>query len=353
MMGAYGFFKYKLVIELLIIFFLLSIGLIIFTYRRFVEHNDELGEWENLDHHIHNYEKKFENIIYNVPGIAIYAVSRDHNITYWNKACEKIFGFKTSAAIGRKIEDMIVPNETYETFKKNIDKYYDGNIDIELGEISYLHKNKTVLTVLSSFHKYESINGKKELYNLSIDLTELKKTKSELRKSNTKLHTLVRTDSLTQLPNKRAILEKIEYEKLKYERSKETFTVAMLDLDDFKDINDVHGHECGNFVLKQISNLLVDLVRKQDIVARHGGEEFILLLPQTDAKGAMHVAKLILQQIAKFPITYKDKEISLTATIGICDCTNEDISVSEMIKCADKVMYLGKSQGKNRVLISE
>lgn len=353
MMGSYGFFKYKLVIELLIVFFLFSICLIIFTYRRYREHKDELEEWVNLDHRLHNYEKKFENIVYNVPGIAIYAIGRDHSITYWNRACEKIFGYKNSMVIGRKVEDLIVPNTFYDTFKRNIDKYYESNLEIKPGEINYLHKNKSVLNVLSSFHKYETVTGKMELYNLSVDMTELKRIKTELRKSNTKLHTLARTDSLTQLPNRRAILEKLEYEKLKFERSKDTFTIAMIDLDDFKFINDKHGHECGDFVLKQISNLMVDIVRKQDVVGRYGGEEFILLLPQTDVKGGLHIARLILQQIAKFPITYKDKEISLTATIGLSHYNNEDMTIISLIKSADKAMYKGKSQGKNKVLIAK
>ncbi len=353
MMGTYGFFKYKLVIELLIVFFMLSIGLILFTNRRFKEYKDDLDEWMNLDHKLLQYEKKFENIVYNVPGIAIYAVGKDHCVTYWNRASEKMYGYKNSKAMGRKIEELIVPNSTFEKFKKNIDRYYESNIEIKPGEIEYLHKNKSQLNVLTSFHKHDNIFGKQELYNLSVDMTEFKQIKKELRKSNARLHTLARTDSLTQLPNRRAILEKIEYEKLKFERSKDVFTIAMIDLDNFKNINDKYGHECGDFVLKQISNLMVDLVRKQDVVGRYGGEEFILLLPHTNAKGALHVTKLILQQIAKFPITFKDKEISLTATIGVSDYTNEELSVGDLIKQADKAMYKGKSQGKNKVIVSK
>ncbi len=351
MMGVYGFRNYKLVIELLIMFFLLTIGLIFFTYRRFKEYKEDIEEWMDLDHKLHQYEKKFENIVYNVPGIAIYGVGKDHSVTYWNRACEKMFGFKNRKAIGKKIEDLIVPNSSFEKFKKNIDKYYESNIEIRPGEIEYLHKNKSVLNVLTSFHKHETVFGNYELYNLSVDMTELKRTKKELKKSNSKLHTLARTDSLTQLPNRRSILEKIDYEKLKYERSKEVFTIAMIDLDNFKSINDEYGHECGDFVLKQISNLMIDLVRKQDIVGRYGGEEFILLLPQTNAKGASHLTKLILQQIAKFPITYKDKEISLTATIGISDFKNEEMTISDLIKKADKAMYKGKAEGKNKVVV--
>lgn len=353
LLSSFSNLNYNIVIELLLVFFIIIIGFIIFTKRRFNEHKEDLEEWMNLDHKLHLFEKKFENIIYNVQGIAIYGISKDHSITYWNQACVKMFGFKNSEVIGKKIEDLIVPDSNFDKFKKDITKYYESNIKIKQGEIEYLHKNRSTLNVLTSFHKYESIFGKQELYNLSVDLTELKKTKKELKRSNARLHTLARTDALTQLPNRRAILEKIEYEKLKFERSKEVFTIAMIDLDKFKRINDNHGHDCGDFVLKQISNLLLDLIRKQDVVGRYGGEEFVLLLPQTDSKGALHIAKLIIQQIAKFPFTYKDKEISLTATIGISDYTNSELTINDLIKKADKAMYDGKSQGKNKVVVSK
>jgi len=350
---SFGYFNYKIVFELLIIFILITIGLIIFTNRRYTEYKEDIDEWIAIDHKLHQYEKKFENIIYNVPGIAIYGVDRDHTITYWNYACKKMYGFTTSEAIGKNVEDLIVPNSTFEKFKKDIDKYYESNIEITPCEMEYLHKSKSKLNVLTSFHKYDTVFGDQELYNLSVDLTELKRTKRELKKSNIKLHTMDRTDSLTQLPNRLAILENIEYEKMKYERSKEVFTIAMIDIDDFKNINDKYGHDCGDFVLKQISNLMIELVRKQDIVGRYGGEEFLLLLPQTNSKGALRVAQLIIHQIAKFPITYKDKEISITATIGISDYKGEKIKVSDLIKKADKAMYKGKSQGKNKVVVSE
>ncbi|MDP8202096.1 MAG: sensor domain-containing diguanylate cyclase [Candidatus Tenebribacter burtonii] len=348
--SLYGNFEYKL-IELLIIFFVSTIGLIVFTNKRFNENKKDLYEWVDLNNKLNQYESKFENIVYNVSGIAIYGIGKDHRVTYWNRACEKMFGFENSKAVGKKIEDLIVPNSILGNFKKDIDKYYESNIEIHHGEIDYLHENGTVLNVLTSFHKQENIFGIHELYNLSVDLTELKRIKKELRKSNAKLRTLARTDSLTHLPNRYSILEKINHEKLKYERSKEIFTIAMVDLDNFKEINDKYGHNCGDFVLKQFSNIMVNLVRKQDVVGRYGGDEFILLLPQTNASGALHLAKLILQKITKFPIKCKGIEISLTATIGVIDYQDEEITVDDLIKKADKAMYKGKAQGKNKAIV--
>ena len=152
---AYSNLNYKLVIELLIIFFITTIGLIIFTKRRFNENKEDIEEWMNLDHELHQFEKKFENIIYKVQGIAIYGIGKDHTITYWNQACKKMFGYKNSEAIGKKIEDLIVPDSTFEKFKKDINKYYESNIKIKSGEFEHLHKNRSTLNVITSFHKHE------------------------------------------------------------------------------------------------------------------------------------------------------------------------------------------------------
>ncbi len=342
---------HNFIIELLLIFFLFIVCLIIFIIRRKRELNTYFDESVHVNEEIQQYEKRFESIIYTVPSIAIYAISKDHTISYWNQTCTKMFGYTNSEAVGKNAGDLLISDKNREDFNFIIDKSYKSNVGVFPGEMEYLHKNRYVLHMLTSFHWHESINGNNELYNLSIDRTELLKTKVDLDKSNKRLHTLARTDPLTQLPNRRAILEKIDYEKLKYERSKQVFTIAMIDLDNFKDINDKYGHECGDFVLKQISNLMIDLVRKQDIVGRYGGEEFILLLPQTNSHGALHVTQLILEQIAKFPITFKDKEISLTVTMGVSDYTDEKTTINDLIKRSDKAMRKGKAQGKNRVVI--
>ena len=191
-----------------------------------------------------------------------------------------------------------------------------------------------------------------ELYSLDIDITEKKKAETALNESYKKLQQLARTDALTQLSNRRDILEKLEYERIKFERSKEPFSVAIGDLDDFKKVNDKYGHECGDFVLKHVSNLMVDTVRKQDVVARYGGEEFMLLLPQTGLKGAYHIAELIRKKIAKFPITYKDKEVNMTITFGVC-LYEKEMSLNQCISKADKALYKGKAEGKNRVILAE
>ena len=160
LLSSFSNLNYNIVIELLIVFFITIIGFIIFTKRRFNEHKEDLEEWMNLDHKLHLFEKKFENIIYNVQGIAIYGIGKDHSITYWNQACVKMFGFKNSEVIGKKIEDLIVPDSNFDKFKKDITKYYESNIKIKQGEIEYLHKDRSTLNVLTSFHKHESIFGK-------------------------------------------------------------------------------------------------------------------------------------------------------------------------------------------------
>lgn len=170
----------------------------------------------------------------------------------------------------------------------------------------------------------------------------------KLEKANMKLKEISRTDPLTEVSNRRDILEKIEYETLRFERSNRTFCLLMGDIDHFKSINDTYGHECGDFVLKELVKTMVSGLRKQDVVSRWGGEEFMLLLPETQLVGGKVAAEKIRQKIAQNKFEYQDKIISVTITFGVSEIAN-DKTIDSCIKEADKALYKGKNKGRNRV----
>ncbi|MCK4653861.1 MAG: GGDEF domain-containing protein, partial [Candidatus Cloacimonetes bacterium] len=267
-------------------------------------------------------------------------------------ASEEFYGFSKEEAIGKKMEDLIIPYKKRKTAIKLVDSWFKKGLEIYSREQVLMRKDNSPIVVHSSQVMLRNLDNEMELYSLDINITEKKKAEEALNESYKKLQQLARTDALTQLSNRRDILEKLEYEQIKFERSKETFSIAIGDLDDFKNVNDEYGHDCGDFVLKHVSNLMVDIVRKQDVLARYGGEEFMLLLPQTSLKGAYHIAELIRKKIAKFPITYKDKEVTITITFGVT-LYNKKMSMNQCISKADKALYKGKAEGKNRVILAE
>ena len=158
------------------------------------------------------------------------------------------------------------------------------------------------------------------------------------------------SDPLTRLFNRRHMVELIEYEQRKFERTKKNFSLIMPDVDDFKRVNDLFGHDAGDSVLIELSKRIKQELREHDSIARWGGEEFLVLLPETDIKNAEQIAERIKHVVTSNEFVYKDKTFYLTLSIGVSHY-NEDESINRTINRADYAMYKGKKSGKNQVNI--
>lgn len=179
---------------------------------------------------------------------------------------------------------------------------------------------------------------------------EIAKRTEKLEQANAKLNQISRTDELTKLPNRRDIREKIGYEISRYERSRRNFSFLFVDIDKFKDFNDHYGHVCGDLVLKTVANVMRDSLRKQDVVARWGGEEFLALLPETPLVGAGLVANRLCEKISKTVITIANQTLQITITVGVAEY-DERLGMDHSIDLADRALYSGKMSGRNKVVI--
>jgi diguanylate cyclase (GGDEF)-like protein len=171
----------------------------------------------------------------------------------------------------------------------------------------------------------------------------------DLRRALARVDELARTDALTGLLNRRAMSELLEIEAARVERNGRTFAVVVADLDDFKGVNDAYGHPVGDHALRCVAARLLGAVRAQDHVARWGGEEFLLLLPETDAKTALRVAERLRSAVSEPPLQLDDHEYRATATFGL-DVYHSGATVHEVVRQADRALYTGKRLGKDRVV---
>jgi diguanylate cyclase (GGDEF)-like protein len=178
---------------------------------------------------------------------------------------------------------------------------------------------------------------------------ELEKANMELKELNARLEFMAWHDQLTGLPNRRYMRDRIKSEQVRSDRSGKPFALVMGDIDDFKHVNDTYGHETGDGVLKHISAIITASLRKQDLLSRWGGEEFLFLLPETDLNGAMIVSEKIRSSIEAEPYKHEDKSIHLTLTLGVAEF---DVSqgIDSAIKRADEALYKGKKGTKNCVV---
>jgi diguanylate cyclase (GGDEF)-like protein len=173
---------------------------------------------------------------------------------------------------------------------------------------------------------------------------------AELKKSLNLEHIIARTDHLTQVSNLRSFFEAVESEKNRAQRYNRPFTMAYLDLDNFKSINDQLGHRTGDLLLQKVSAIMKEQVRQTDIVGRLGGDEFAILLPETNLESARDVLKRLQDKILQAMWENKWK---VTLSMGSITYKNFPDSVDKIIRKADDLMYLVKKEGKNNIQFQE
>jgi diguanylate cyclase (GGDEF)-like protein len=175
-----------------------------------------------------------------------------------------------------------------------------------------------------------------------------------LREGRAELERLSVTDELTGLPNRRHLDDEIERELQRHERHKRALAVLMLDVDRFKALNDTHGHPAGDAVLRQLARVLKESTRKGDTVARFGGEEFMVILPETPADGAMLLAERIrtATEGKHFALDENGAEVRLTVSIGLARFPEHGRTPEPLIAAADQALYRSKEGGRNRVTVA-
>lgn len=181
---------------------------------------------------------------------------------------------------------------------------------------------------------------------LSLTVRALEKKALEQKEADAHIQRLAHFDALTGLPNRLLLNDRCHHALSMAQRNHQPVALIFLDLDHFKNINDSLGHRVGDEVLVELATRLKSAVREQDTVSRLGGDEFIMLLPDTDAAGAAHVAEKLLQA-ALMPIQIEQHELTVTPSIGIALYPKDGADLDTLSKCADAAMYRAKGDGRN------
>lgn len=167
---------------------------------------------------------------------------------------------------------------------------------------------------------------------------------------NARLYTIAITDELTGAFTLRYFQQILEDEMGRYQRYGQKVSLLMVDLDDFKAVNDGYGHPAGDNMLREFSLLANDSIRDVDVLCRYGGEEFAVILPETDSKAAMVVAERIRSRTEERVFKFEDREIKITVSVGVASCPGDGITVRDLVNASDKALYKAKELGKNRVV---
>jgi two-component system cell cycle response regulator len=168
---------------------------------------------------------------------------------------------------------------------------------------------------------------------------------------NRKLKTAAMTDILTRLPNRRYAMGRLDQEVATALRSSQPLCAILIDIDHFKSVNDRYGHDVGDRVLQETAEVLKGSIRRGDIAARLGGEEFLVICPGSDMAGAIQVAQRIRDAVSQHP--FVDLAGNLTVSLGVAELSGGCTTVDTLLKHADRRVYLAKARGRDQVCADE
>lgn len=285
---------------------------------------------------------RFREALDNVPAY-VYIKDLSHKYTYGNKLTLALFGRNAETIIGA-VDGDFFPTDTVAKLHEIDRRVFSGeNTAEEILVPDTGSGEKVYWEVKSPIHYHGTIGG---LVGISTDITQHK----ELER---KLAWQAHTDFLTQLPNRSYFFEMAHKEFARARRYNEPLSIAMLDLDHFKVINDTYGHEIGDQVLKALGKVCLETLRESDIIGRIGGEEFAVLWPNADQKHAAEAAERLREAIdlAKLPLE-RGLPVQFTASLGVATLGAEDINLDVFLSRADKALYEAKRTGRNKVCFS-
>ena len=182
---------------------------------------------------------------------------------------------------------------------------------------------------------------------------KLAQTIQELEQSRRYLKEQADTDPLTQLANRRRFFSVATTNMAQMRRQGEHFSIIILDIDHFKNINDTYGHQAGDMVLQQLALVLQMAIREGDILARMGGEEFVVASPYTNRLAAIVLSERLRKAVESSEFVYEDNQIPVTISLGVATMGKEEFDIDKLLLVADSRLYLAKEKGRNRICASD
>ena len=288
--------------------------------------------------------------------IGVFQIDGDDKYIFVNPAWESITGCSMTKALGTDWWTVIHPEDQNMVFNHWTQAEKEGKELLVDCRIITADKQICWTRLQTNFlfdDSGKSIIGSMEnITNNKIEETKRENLIAELYETKKELEIASRTDPLTNLLNRRGMEEKLISEKDRMERSDNLFSLILCDIDFFKKVNDQYGHDAGDYILIQIAKNIEKYSRKQDVICRWGGEEFLLMLPETEIEGAVALAEKLRIQIAKDVQTFNSQKIPITLSLGVA-CMRKGQELDECIKQADLRLYAAKEGGRNIVISSD
>lgn len=294
--------------------------------------------------------------------VGLIVLDQDYHISLWNAFMENHSGILHGKLYGKSIFDsfpelpkswfkrkldavFLLKNRSFITWEQRPYLFHFKSYRPITGDAPHMFQNVTLIPLTSPSGRVEHVGI------LIYDVTDAAMGRIALQKANQKLTQLSQTDPLTGLYNRGFWESRLQHEFDRYARTQAVSSLMMLDIDHFKRINDTYGHPAGDEVLRQLSVILCEETRTTDIVGRYGGEEFGLLLIDTNTKQSQTVTQRIRDRVEALEVNYLGEKIRITISMGLTEVSNHFQSYEQWLQLSDQALYQSKENGRDQLTV--
>lgn len=296
--------------------------------------------------------------------VGLVVLDEEFNVQLWNSFMQNHSARSPSDVLGKKIFELfpelpeawfrrkvqsvsLLRNSAFTTWEQRPYLFRFKNYRPVTGRAEFMYQNSTIIPL-------SDVKGKVgHTCIILYDVTEIATNRLQLQRANHQLHIISRTDGLTGLLNRKTWEEILQHEFKRFSRYGHTCSLLMFDIDHFKRVNDTYGHPAGDEVIRQTAAVVRNCIRDIDVAGRYGGEEFGVILTDTDAQGALIVAERLRKQVEANTVYYEDHVIHFTISIGIAEVHSRMSEPTLWIDSADRGLYRAKRAGRNQCYIYE
>lgn len=303
------------------------------------------------------------DILQNI-DVGLVVLDEEFNVQLWNSFMQNHSARSPGDVLGRKIFDLfpelpepwfrrkvqsvsLLRNSAFTTWEQRPFLFRFKNYRPVTGRAEFMYQNSTIIPL-------SDVKGKVgHICIILYDVTEIATNRLQLQRANHQLHIISRTDGLTGLLNRKTWEESLHHEFKRFARYGHTCSLLMFDIDHFKRVNDTYGHPAGDEVIRQTAAVVRKCIRDIDVAGRYGGEEFAIILTNTDAQGALTVAERLRTQVEANTVYYEDHVIHFTISVGVAEVHSRMSEPTLWIDSADRGLYRAKRAGRNQCYIYE